>query len=55
MANLHRWTQIEIQLLKEGVKQFDQDYRMIQQKLLPHISAKIIKTRYYNQMREKKG
>ncbi|CAL6018794.1 Conserved_hypothetical protein [Hexamita inflata] len=48
--NYHRWTQDEESVFREAIVSFKFNWTRIQQSLLPHISIKSMKNKYYQKM-----
>ncbi|CAL6017910.1 Conserved_hypothetical protein [Hexamita inflata] len=48
--NYHRWTQDEESVFREAIVRFKFNWSRIQQTLLPHISIKSMKNKYYQKM-----
>ncbi|CAL6070564.1 Myb-like_DNA-binding domain-containing protein [Hexamita inflata] len=48
--NYHRWTLDEESVFREAIVRFKFNWSRIQQSLLPHISVKSMKNKYYQKM-----
>ncbi|CAL6017882.1 Myb-like_DNA-binding domain-containing protein [Hexamita inflata] len=48
--NYHRWTLDEESVFREAIVRFKFNWSRIQQSLLPHISIKSMKNKYYQKM-----
>ncbi|CAL6018816.1 Conserved_hypothetical protein [Hexamita inflata] len=48
--NYHRWTKDEESVFREAIVRFKFNWSRIQQSLLPHISIKSMKNKYYQKM-----
>ncbi|CAL5995066.1 Myb-like_DNA-binding domain-containing protein [Hexamita inflata] len=48
--NYHRWTKDEETVFREAIVGFKFNWSRIQQSLLPHISIKSMKNKYYQKM-----
>ncbi|CAL6070562.1 Myb-like_DNA-binding domain-containing protein [Hexamita inflata] len=48
----HKWTLPEEQVFREALVKFGQRWDVIQNSLLPHISVKSMKNKYYQKMHQ---
>ncbi|CAL6018714.1 Conserved_hypothetical protein [Hexamita inflata] len=50
MNGYHKWTKEEEEIFREAIVQFKYNWVRIQQNILPHISVKSMKNKYYQRM-----